>query len=127
MSKYAKISKNIIKYVTRNKNIKLIGITSKKNSILYRNSDIAFLMPNIKEAGLENIVPTSSQTPHIQNNYKRYPAKGGGRRPPPLWVVFFSVFLLVLCILLLCLSMFTYYLGYFSEYFSKYFSIFVDI
>ena len=57
--------KNIIKYVTRNKNIKLIGITSKKNSILYRNSDIAFLMPNIKEAGLENIVPTSSTTAQL--------------------------------------------------------------
>ena len=57
--------KNIIKYVTRNKNIKLIGITSKKNSILYKNSDVAFLMPNIKEAGLENIVPTSSTTAQL--------------------------------------------------------------
>ena len=57
--------KNIIKYVTRNKNIKLIGITSKKDSILYRNSDVAFLMPNIKEAGLENIVPTSSTTAQL--------------------------------------------------------------
>ena len=57
--------KNIIKYVTRNKNIKLIGVTSKKNSILYRNSDVAFLMPNIKEAGLENIVPTSSTTAQL--------------------------------------------------------------
>ena len=57
--------KNIIKYVTRNKNIKLIGITSKKDSILHRNSDVAFLMPNIKEAGLENIVPTSSTTAQL--------------------------------------------------------------
>ena len=57
--------KNIIKYVTRNKNIKLIGVTSKKNSLLYRNSDVAFLMPNIKEAGLENIVPTSSTTAQL--------------------------------------------------------------
>ncbi len=57
--------KNIIKYVTRNKNIKLIGITSKKDSLLYRNSDVAFLMPNIKEAGLENIVPTSSTTAQL--------------------------------------------------------------
>ena len=54
--------KNIIQYTSRNKNIKLIGITSKKDSILYKNSDVAFLMPNIKEAGLENIVPTSSTT-----------------------------------------------------------------
>ena len=54
--------KNIIQYTSRNKNIKLIGITSKKDSILYKNSDISFLMPSIKEAGPENIVPTSSTT-----------------------------------------------------------------
>ena len=54
--------KNIIQYVSRNKNIKLIGITSKKDSILYKNSDAKFLMPSIKEAGPENIVPTSSTT-----------------------------------------------------------------
>ena len=52
--------KNIIQYASRNKNIRLIGITSKKNSTLYRNSDTQFLMPSIKEAGPENIVPTSS-------------------------------------------------------------------
>ena len=54
--------KNIIQYVSRNKNIKLIGITSKKDSILYKNSDVSFHMPSIKEAGPENIVPTSSTT-----------------------------------------------------------------
>ena len=54
--------KNIIQYVSRNKNIKLIGITSKKNSILYKNSDIKFLMPYVKEADQGNIVPTSSTT-----------------------------------------------------------------
>jgi len=54
--------KNIIQYVSRNKNIKLIGITSKKNSILYKNSDIKFLMPYVKEADKGNIVPTSSTT-----------------------------------------------------------------
>ena len=57
--------KNIIQYCSRNKNIKLIGITSKKDSILYRNSDTAFLMPNIREAGPENIVPTSSTTAQL--------------------------------------------------------------
>ena len=57
--------KNIIQYISRNKNIKLIGITSKKDSILYRNSDTAFLMPNIREAGPENIVPTSSTTAQL--------------------------------------------------------------
>ncbi len=54
--------KNIIQYVSRNKNIKLIGITSKRDSLLYRNSEYVFLMPSIKEAGPENIVPTSSTT-----------------------------------------------------------------
>ena len=54
--------KNIIQYSSRNKNIKLIAITSKKDSILYKNSDIKFLMPTVKEAGLGNIVPTSSTT-----------------------------------------------------------------
>ena len=54
--------KNIIQYVSRNKNIKLIGITSKRDSILYKNSTLALLMPLIKEAGPGNIVPTSSTT-----------------------------------------------------------------
>ena len=54
--------KNIIRYTSRNKNIKLIGITSKKESILYKNSDIKFLLPTVKEAGPGNIVPTSSTT-----------------------------------------------------------------
>ena len=54
--------KNIIQYTSRNKNIKLIGITSKKKSILYKNSDIKFLLPSVKEADLGNIVPTSTTT-----------------------------------------------------------------
>ena len=54
--------KNIIQYASRNKTIKLIGITSRKNSILYKNSDIKFLMPYVKEADQGNIVPTSSTT-----------------------------------------------------------------
>ena len=54
--------KNIIQYTSRNKTIKLIGITSRKNSILYKNSDINFLMPYVKEADQGNIVPTSSTT-----------------------------------------------------------------
>ena len=37
--------KNIIQYTSRNKNIKLIGITSKKDSTLFKNSDLGFLMP----------------------------------------------------------------------------------
>ena len=54
--------KNIIQYASRNKTIKLIGITSRKNSILYKNSDIKFLMPYVNEADQGNIVPTSSTT-----------------------------------------------------------------
>ena len=50
--------KNIIKYANRNK-ITLIGIMSKKNSILYKASDIRLLIPEVTEAGL-GIVPTSS-------------------------------------------------------------------
>jgi arabinose-5-phosphate isomerase len=50
--------KNIIKYANRNK-ILLIGIMSKKNSILYKASDIRLLIPEVTEAGL-GIVPTSS-------------------------------------------------------------------
>jgi len=50
--------KNIIKYANRNK-ILLIGIMSKKNSILYKASDVKLLIPEVIEAGL-GIVPTSS-------------------------------------------------------------------
>ena len=50
--------KNVIKYANRNK-IVLIGIMSKKNSILYKASDIKLLIPEVTEAGL-GIVPTSS-------------------------------------------------------------------
>ena len=55
--------KPVIQYVNRNK-ITLIGITSKKNSILYNASDIKLLIPEVKEAGL-SIVPTSSTTEQI--------------------------------------------------------------
>tara|TARA_B100000768_G_scaffold128287_1_gene118890 strand:- start:3926 stop:4897 length:972 start_codon:yes stop_codon:yes gene_type:complete len=50
--------KNIINFANRNK-ITLIGIMSKKNSILYKASDIKLLIPEVTEAGL-GIVPTSS-------------------------------------------------------------------
>tara|TARA_B100001989_G_scaffold67953_1_gene46076 strand:+ start:930 stop:1910 length:981 start_codon:yes stop_codon:yes gene_type:complete len=52
--------KNIIQHANRNKNIILIGIVSKKNSLLYKNSDLKILLPEVKEAGPGNIVPTSS-------------------------------------------------------------------
>ncbi len=54
--------KNIIKYANRNK-ILLIGIVSKKDSILYKASDIKLLIPQTKEAG--GIVPTSSTTAQL--------------------------------------------------------------
>jgi len=52
--------KNIIQFANRNKNITLIGIVSKKNSLLYKASDIKILTPEVKEAGPGSIVPTSS-------------------------------------------------------------------
>ena len=54
--------KNIIQFCSRNRNIKLIGITSNKKSVLYKNSDIKVLIPNVDEAGPGNFVPTSSTT-----------------------------------------------------------------
>ena len=51
--------KNIIQYANRNK-ILLIGIMSKKESILYKASDIKLLIPQVSESG--GIVPTSSTT-----------------------------------------------------------------
>ena len=52
--------KPVIQYANRNK-IVLIGITSKRNSILAKASDIKILIPEVKEAAL-NLVPTSSST-----------------------------------------------------------------
>ena len=54
--------KNIIQYAKRNK-ILLIGIVSKKESILYKASDIKLLIPKVIEA--EGIVPTSSTTAQL--------------------------------------------------------------
>ena len=51
--------RNIIQYANRNK-ILLIGIVSKKDSILYKASDIKLLIPQVIESG--GIVPTSSTT-----------------------------------------------------------------
>ena len=49
--------RNIIQYANRNK-VLLIGIVSKKDSILHNASDIRLLTPQVKESG--GIVPTSS-------------------------------------------------------------------
>jgi arabinose-5-phosphate isomerase len=57
--------KNIIQYASRNRNIKLIGITSKKDSLLYKNANVKYLLPSVKEAGPGNFVPTSSTTVQI--------------------------------------------------------------
>ena len=54
--------KNIIQYANRNK-ILLIGIVSKKDSILYKASDIKLFIPQVKESG--GIVPTSSTTAQL--------------------------------------------------------------
>ena len=49
--------KNIIQFANRNK-IFLIGIVSKKDSILYKASDIKLLIPSVTESA--EIIPTSS-------------------------------------------------------------------
>ncbi len=54
--------KNIIQYANRNK-ILLIGIVSKKDSVLYKASDIKLLIPKVNEAG--GIIPTSSTTAQL--------------------------------------------------------------
>lgn len=54
--------KNIIQFAKRNK-ILLIGIVSKKDSILYKASDIKLLTPKTNEA--EGIVPTASTTSQL--------------------------------------------------------------
>ena len=54
--------KNIIQYANRNR-ILLIGIVSKKDSILYKASDIKLLIPQVNEAG--GIVPTASTTSQL--------------------------------------------------------------
>ena len=54
--------KNIIQFANRNK-ILLIGIVSKKDSILFRAADIKILIPQVVEA--EGIIPTSSTTTQL--------------------------------------------------------------
>ncbi len=54
--------KNIIQFANRNK-ILLIGVVSKKDSILYKASDIKLLIPKVIEA--EGIIPTSSTTSQL--------------------------------------------------------------
>ena len=54
--------RNIIRYANRNK-ILLIGIVSKRDSILYKASDIKLLIPTTKEAG--GIVLCSTTTPSL--------------------------------------------------------------
>ena len=73
--------KNIIQYAKRNK-ILLIGIVSKKDSILYKASDIKLLIPKVIEAG--GIIPTASTTSQLalgdalaisSMNYKKFGTK----------------------------------------------------
>ncbi len=54
--------RNIIQYANRNK-ILLIAIVSKKDSVLYRASDVKLLIPKVTEAA--GIVPTSSTTSQL--------------------------------------------------------------
>ena len=55
--------KPVIQYAKRNK-IVLVGIVSKKNSVLYKSSDVKLYIPESKESG-HGIVPTSSTTSQL--------------------------------------------------------------
>ncbi len=50
---------NMLKYANRF-NIKIIGVASKKESVLLKASDISILLPKVKEADPTGMVPTSS-------------------------------------------------------------------
>jgi arabinose-5-phosphate isomerase len=50
---------NMLKYANRF-NIKIVGVSSKIDSLLLKTSDIKILLPKVKEADLNNLVPTSS-------------------------------------------------------------------
>ena len=50
---------NMLKYANRNR-IKIVGIASKKDSLLLKASDIKLILPKVKEADLTGMVPTSS-------------------------------------------------------------------
>ena len=73
--------KNIIRFAKRNRII-LIGIVTKKDSILYKEADIKLLTPKVTEAG--GIVPTASTTIQLalgdalaiaSMNYKKFGKK----------------------------------------------------
>ena len=70
--------KNIIRFAKRNR-ILLIGIVTKKDSILYKEAEIKLLTPKVTEAG--GIVPTASTTSQLalgdalaiaSMNYKKF-------------------------------------------------------
>lgn len=70
--------KNVIRFAKRNR-ITLIGIVTKKDSILYKEADIKLLTPRVTEAG--GIVPTASTTSQLalgdalaiaSMNYKKF-------------------------------------------------------
>jgi arabinose-5-phosphate isomerase len=50
---------NVLRYANRF-NIKIIGVASKKDSLLIKSSDVALLIPRVKEADPTGMVPTTS-------------------------------------------------------------------
>ena len=50
---------NMLRYANRF-NIKIIGVTSKKNSLLLKASDVKLLLPQVKESDPTGMVPTTS-------------------------------------------------------------------
>ena len=53
--------KMLIQYVNRF-SVPLIGVASKKNSLLLKASDIKIILPQVKESGIGELVPTASTT-----------------------------------------------------------------
>lgn len=53
--------KSIIQFTNRF-SIKIIGVSSKKDSLLIKASNIKILLPNVREAGIGGLAPTSSTT-----------------------------------------------------------------
>ena len=50
---------NMLKYANRYR-IKIIGVASKSDSLLFKASDVKLLLPKVKEADITGMVPTSS-------------------------------------------------------------------
>ena len=64
ISNWTKETSLLIKRIVKRNKIVLVGIVSKKNSVLYKSSDVKLYIPESKESG-HGIVPTSSTTSQL--------------------------------------------------------------